>query len=66
MNAIRYMSGAPDDPWDGTAVVNRFEYGNGTVVFILDSKKIGQRINTNYSDQFINSEMYNKTWNWYK
>ena len=50
------------DPWQGTAVVNRIQNPDGSIVFILDAEKIGEAIDTDYADRFLDETKYYKTW----
>ena len=54
------------DPWKGTAVVNRIVNPDGSIIFMLDARKIGKKINTNYADKFLDATKYEKTWEWYQ
>ena len=49
-------------PWAGTAVVNRIVNPDGSVIFIIDAIKIGESIDTDYADKFLDARRYNKTW----
>ena len=55
-----------NNPWKGTAVVNRIVNPDGSIIFILDSRKIGRSININYADKFLDETKYDKKWEWYE
>ena len=49
-------------PWAGTAIANRIVNPDGSIIFMLDANKIGEQIDTNYADKFLDVRRYNKTW----
>lgn len=69
--SIRYMTGGDmneeknketneNNLWAGTAVVRRYIYPDGTIIFLVDPNRIRSPLTDEYTDQFVDSSKYKR------
>ena len=56
-----------NNPWAGTPILNRINNPDGSIIFTLNSDKVGRQAPSNYTDRFVNTNKYKseKKWYWY-